>query len=568
MPAPLVLLAASDGFLDFSAFGAGLNAADFIVLLVIVGAMLVIGWWAGRGESSTGGFFLGGRRIPGWAACLSFVATEISAMTIIGVPADSYRSNWNYAQFFIGSALARLVVAYLFIPAFYETRCTTIYEYLRGRFGPGVQYCATGFFFVTRLMASGVRLYIAALAVAAILGMPLWASVLAFTIVPILFIGYGGMRAVIWTSVMQALVFLGAGVVVLGFLHAGMDGGLGAAFGSAFPVGADAAARAAASDIPAAKAVFQNAADSGTRVAYFFNLSWNTGPYGEGTLMGTLHAIFASPTALWIGVLAGFFTSLGSFGTDQENVQRLLTLETRRESQRMILWTILAGGAVLLTYLAIGSGIAAWYQANPGLPLPDTTDRVFPHFIATVLPHGIRGLMLAAIILASIDSPLVSLATSAVTDLYRPLVRGDSGDSHYLWLSRVLVVVFGVLLGGLAMFFSRFDGVLWVGFKVGAVTLGSLLGVFLYGLLFKSRARLSPAIAMGTNAALMAIVLYLSETKVIWLSWGWLAIFGTLLTMGLTRVFGLILGEQRSADSAPGSAPIEAPVSAGVELGT
>ncbi len=546
MPSLLPLLAADEGIMDFSRFGAGLAASDFAVLGLIVGAMLLVGWWAGRGETSTGGFFLGGRRIPGWAACLSFVATEISAMTIIGVPADSYRSNWNYAQFFIGSALARLVVAYLFIPAFYETRCTTIYEYLRGRFGPGVQYCATGFFFVTRLMASGVRLYIAALAVAAILGMPLWASVLAFTIVPILFIGYGGMRAVIWTSVMQALVFLGAGWVVLAFMHLGMDGGLGGAFGSAFPVGAEAAARAAASDIPAAKAVFQNAADSGTRVAYFFNLSWNTGPYAAGSTMGFLHAIFASPTALWIGVLAGFFTSLASFGTDQENVQRLLTLETRRESQRMILWTILAGGTVLLTYLAIGSGLAAWYQANPGLSLPETTDKIFPHFIATVLPHGIKGLMLAAIILASIDSPLVSLATSAVTDMYRPLVRSHADDRHYLWVSRVLVVVFGVVLGALAMFFSRFDGALWVGFKVGAVTLGSLLGVFLYGLMFRSPARVAPVAAMSVNAVLMGTLLYLGEAKVIWLSWGWLAIFGTLLTMALTRGFAWALGEHRS----------------------
>ncbi|MBI5153779.1 sodium/solute symporter [Candidatus Poribacteria bacterium] len=530
----------------------GLAAIDFAVLALVVGAMLLVGWWAGRGESSTSGFFLGGRRIPGWAACLSFVATEVSAMTIIGVPADSFRSNWNYAQFFIGSALARVVVAYLFIPAFYEVRCTTIYEFLRNRFGAGTQYCATGFFFVTRLLASGVRLYIAALAVAAILGMPLWASVLAFTLIPILFIGWGGMRAVIWTSVMQALVFLGAGWVVLAFLHFGMDGGLAAMFGSAFPVGADAAARAASSALPAAQAVFTSAAESGSRVAYFFNFAWDTGGYPAGSVMGVLHGIFASPTALWIGIVAGFFMSLASFGTDQENVQRLLTVETRRESQRMILWTILVGGLVLLTYLAIGSGLAAWFIAHPELALPEATDKIFPHFIATVLPHGLRGLLLAAIILASIDSPLVSLATSAVTDLYKPLVRPGESDAHYLGLSRVLVAGFGVILGGLAMFFSQFDGILWVAFKIGGITVGSLLGVFLYGLMFKGTARRAPIVAMIVNAVVMAVLLVLSELKFIWLAWSWLAIFGTVLTMTLTRLLAGVLGEHEV--SAPAGA--------------
>ncbi|MDX2175449.1 MAG: hypothetical protein SF028_03155 [Candidatus Sumerlaeia bacterium] len=536
--------------------GGGLAGLDYAVSGALVALMVFVGWRMSRSASDgTGGFFLGGRRVPAWAACLSFVAAEISAMTIVGVPADSYRSNWNYAQFFIGSALARVVVAFVFIPAFFSANCTTIYEFLRDRFGAPTQYGATGLFFATRLLASGVRLYLASLAVATIMGWGLAPTVLAFTIVPILFMGFGGMRAAIWTGVVQAVVFLAGGLAVLAFLHLSLDGGIAAAFASAFPVGPEAAARASASAIPAAQAVFAAAAESGSRAPYFFNLAWNPGPYEPGGAMAFLHGVFGSSAALWTGVIAGFFTSLASFGTDQENAQRLLCVETRRQSQRMILWTIVAGGAVLLVYLAVGSGLAAYYLANAAATLPEKTDNVFPHFIATVLPAGLKGLLLGAIVLASIDSPLVSLSTSAVTDLYRPLVRRGADEAHYVRVSRFAVAGFGAVLGALAMFFSGFDGALWVGFKIGGVTFGSLLGVFLVGILWKGRAGDAALWAMGANTAAMAALLWLIETKVLWLSWAWLPVLGTVCTAGLTLALaGLRAPAPRAAAPAPEAA--------------
>ena len=126
--------------------------------------MLVVGYKTGKSQQTTRDFFLGSRKIPGWAACLSFVATEVSAVTVISVPAIAYMENWEYAQFFIGSTAARFVIAYLFIPAFYHYNCTTIYEFLLHRFGAETQYTATVFFFVTRLLGSVVRFMVAALA--------------------------------------------------------------------------------------------------------------------------------------------------------------------------------------------------------------------------------------------------------------------------------------------------------------------------------------------------------------------------------------------------------------------
>ena len=152
----------------FFSSGSSLTWPDYSVMVVLLVLMIFVGIYFGREEKSTADFFLGGRKIPWWAACLSFVATEISAVTLISVPAIAYMENWEYAQFFIGSFLARLVIAFLFIPAFYHYNCTSIYEFLKYRFGPETQIAGSILFFITRLLASGVRLMVACTSTAAI----------------------------------------------------------------------------------------------------------------------------------------------------------------------------------------------------------------------------------------------------------------------------------------------------------------------------------------------------------------------------------------------------------------
>ncbi len=166
--------------------------------------MIFVGLFLGREEKSTADFFLGDRKIPWWAAGLSFVATEISAVTLISVPAIAYMENWEYAQFFIGSFLARVVIAWLFIPAFYHYNCTSIYEFLRYRFGPATQFAGSILFFITRLLASGVRLMVACLAVSILIGWHILPTILLFSVICILYIAWGGIKAVVWTNVVQA----------------------------------------------------------------------------------------------------------------------------------------------------------------------------------------------------------------------------------------------------------------------------------------------------------------------------------------------------------------------------
>jgi SSS family transporter len=489
--------------MDFFLSGPRLvSPSDFLVVGGLLAAMVGVGFFFRKRQTTTDEFFLGGRRVPGWAAALSFVATEVSAVTIISVPAVAFRENWEYLQFFIGSAAARIVITFLFIPAFYKFNCTTIYEFLAARFGRGTQVAASFFFFATRLLGSGVRLMAACLALSVLLGWNILPVIVVFIVVGIAYMGWGGIRAVVWTNVLQALVFIGGGIAALVFLAANVDGGFGGLFSAAHASG---------------------------RLAV---LDW--GPrWGEPAYWSVF---FRNPNILWLAILNGFFGSMAAFGTDQDLMQRLLTVETRRQSQRTMLATIVLSLGVLALYLCIGAGLFAYYQGHPAASLPAKMDAIFPHFIGHEMPLVLKGWLLSAIVLAGIDSPLASLATSFVTDVVRPLAARAGrvlDDRRLLRLSRMSVAWFGVILAGLAWGFSFYENILWLAFKIGGVTFGSLLGVFLLGLLTRRGSGRANVMAMLASAAINATLLALSEKGVIPLGWSWLVILGTGMTFAI-----------------------------------
>lgn len=480
---------------------------DYTVVLALIGISLFLGIFLGRKEENTNDFFLGGRNVPWWAAGMSFIATEISAVTIISVPAVAYMENWEYVQFFIGSFAARVVIAFLFIPAFYRYNCTSIYEFLRHRFGPETQYAGSVLFFITRILASAVRLMAACLAVSVLIGWHIIPTIFIFSIVSMVYITWGGIKAVVWTNVVQALTFIVGGIVAILFLLSQIDGGLGAV---------------------------TEVAGAAGRLKIF-----NMGPeYGDTGIIGYFKNSFADPNIIWIAVLNGFFGSMAAFGTDQELMQRLLTVKTRRLSQKTMLLTPIGSFFVLITFLTIGCLLFTYYAQNPSLPVPEKLDKIFPHFISFSMPVFMKGLLLSAIVMASIDSPLGSLSSSFVMDIYRPLIVRNAGEKHYLLVSRVSVVVFGVILGAIAYFFSHFEKILWLAFKIGGVTYGALLGVFLLGLLTKRRANLANVAGMVSSSLLMLVLLVLSEKKLIPLGWSYLIIFGTVMTFSVGWVFG------------------------------
>jgi SSS family transporter len=472
---------------------------DYAVLLASLAVLLAIGGAFTRQQHDTVDFFLARRRVPWWAACLSFLATEISAVTIISVPATAYSENWEYGQFFIGSTLAKWAVAFLFIPAFYRHNVTTIYEFLADRFGRASSVTASIFFFVTRLAGSGVRLMIAALAVSILLGTPLVPTIAVFTLVSIAYIATGGVKAIVWTNVFQALMFLAAGAATLVFLVWHIAGGLGA--------------------------IVEVAGQAGRLNV----VNWGPAPGAPDFW----RRVLSDPNIFWVAVLNGLVGSMAAFGTDHDLMQRLLTVETRRESQATLSITPLGTLLTLIIYLGLGAGLYTFYAQHPGLPVP-RPDEILPHFVQQVMPPVLRGFMLSAIVLASIDSPLGSLSASFVTDIYRPLLVRGASERHYLFVSRAAVVVFGLVLGVIAYAFSFFDKILWLAFKIAGVTFGSLLGVFLLGLLSRRRvADRANVAAMITMAAINLVLLVLSETKVLQFAWSWLVILGTVGTIAI-----------------------------------
>jgi SSS family solute:Na+ symporter len=484
---------------------------DYAVVVASLVALLAIGGAFTRQQRGTSDFFLARRRIPWWAACLSFLATEISAVTIIAVPATAYAENWEYAQFFVGSSLAKFVVALLFIPAFYRYNCVTIYEFLAHRFGTASQVTASIFFFISRLLGSGVRLMAACVAVAVLMGWPVWPTIVLFSLVSIVYIALGGVKAVVWTNVFQASMFLVGGALTVVFLASQIDGGLAA--------------------------MYRTAAEAGRLNV----INWGPAP-GDADFWPR---VLSDPSIVWLALLNGIVGSTAAFGTDHDLMQRLLTVETRKQSQRTLALTPLGTLVTLAIYLSIGAGLFTYYAQHPtaGLPRPD---EIFPFFIRTAMPEVLRGVMLAAIVLASIDSPLGSLSASFVTDIYRPLLVRGRSETHYLRVSRGAVVAFGILLALLAWAFSFFSGFLWLAFKIAGVTFGSLLGVFLLGLASRNAgADRANAVAMVIMGVVNLALLVLSETGRIGLGWSWLVILGTAGTMVLSPLLAPLLDRRR-----------------------
>ncbi|MFN0118227.1 MAG: sodium:solute symporter family transporter [Elusimicrobiota bacterium] len=486
---------------------------DYSVVLFTIAVLFIIGFLCGKKNQTTQGFFLGERKIPMWAACLSFVATEISAVTIISVPATVYKENWAYLQLFIGSFASRIALAYLFIPAFYKYNCTTIYEFLKFRFGPLTQYTATCFFFVTRLLGSGVRLTVAATAVSVLTGLPLLTTILLFSIASILYISWGGIKAIIWTNVWQSCTFILAGGATVFYLAQSVPGGI--------------------------SAIFSQASAAGKLSIFDWGPNLSSPDF--------FRQILTNPNIWWLAILNGFFGSMAAYGTDHELMQRLLTLETREKSQKTTLATPLLGLFTLSFYLIIGVGLFVFYQNNPQLPLPQKLDDIYPFFASFQMPALLRGLVLSAVIMASIDSPLGSLTASFVTDIYRPLIKRNQTDQHYVNVSRIMVLLFGVLLAILAYLFSFLSGFLWLAFKIGGVTFGSLLGVFLLGLLTKVKANKANLFSMILMAVINSVLLILTEKKIFVIGWTWLVLLGTFGTMFVSWMLSHFEKEDQNA---------------------
>jgi solute:Na+ symporter, SSS family len=475
----------------------GFTVLDWVVLGGYFALLLLIGAVASRRERGTDDFFLGGRRMPIWAVAASVLATATSAATFIGGPEAAYRGNLTYLSTNIGTMLAVVVVAFVFIPAFYRNNVTTVYDLLERRFGKVGKSAASGMFMIGRVLASGSRVFVAALPAAMIMfpdaadeqvTRHMVLAICALVALGILTAVGGGIRTVIWTDVLQVCVLLlAAGAAVFVLLRA-------------IPLGAGEIYRTLA------ETSFQGKSKL-TVINPGFSIS------------GTHAGINFGDSFTLLTAITGFaLLNMAAYGTDHDLTQRMLTCKNAVRGGGSAVLAMLINVPVLLLFMSIGLLLHVYYQrpdlmgAAAPAHVPSESRRVFLRFILDAMPPGLTGLMMAglfAVGVGSLNSVLAALSATFINDAYRPLRPGRS-DRHYLLAGRAAVVGWGIVLGAFAVvcvfWFNReSDTILEFVLSVMNFAYAGLLGVFLTALLTRrgNAASAVAALAVGFLAVLM-----------------------------------------------------------------
>ena len=502
-----------------------MQAIDWAVIAGYATLVLVIGWRVGRGHQTTDELFLGGRRIPVWAAFLSMVATELSAATFIGVPVASYGGDWAYLQLAFGALAGKIVVATWFISRYHQLRLVTVYGFLDQRFGRRAELLGSWFFLVGRLFASGARLFIGAVAFAIVTDLDMVASIVIVGLIAGVYTFAGGIRAVIWTDTLQGTVFIVAAATALVVLSGRIDGGFDGMWASAQQAGK-------------------------TQVFHFPPL------FDGGAAWSTFQENYLGATsAFFVSLFGGFFLVLASHGTDQDMVQRLLTTRDGRKGGAALIGSAITNFPLSALFLFLGTGLWAFYRPDLGtFAAYDISDiaRIFPTFVLHEIPVGIRGLIFAGLFAAamsSMDSALNALATTWVVNIRRDV----TDPAEKLRITRRATIVFGLLLIGAALACVAWyrslasSGFGLIDLALGSMTVlyGGLLGAFLVGLATGRGSERSVTAGMIISG-LLGIVLLLQPLYLdgrTELAWIWWIILGTAISFSI-GVLGR--GEERS----------------------
>jgi SSS family transporter len=505
---------------------------DVAVLVAYLAGIVLFGAYFSKSHHSIQDYFVSGKTIPWWAIMGSIVATETSTVTFISVPGYAYSTNFTFLQLVMGYMIGRVAVSILFIPAYFKGELLTVYQLLGDRFGGGVKRLASGVFLLTRSFADGFRLFATGLVLAAVLrAMPrmddlsrgwfpsadptytiLILSVVIMGIATIIYTYHGGMTAVIWTDVIQLVVYL---------------------------IGAAAAAAILLNLIP--------------------------GGWGEvkavGTAAGKFRLFDFTPTltksyTFWSGVIGGAFLTTATHGTDQLMVQRYFCATGPAPARKALLWSGALIFAQFVLFLLIGVMLFVYYtQHAPGDIAAFTqngrvqTDRIFPFFIVQHLPAGVVGLVLAAIFAAAmstLSSSLNSSSAAAVNDFYVPATGGRRDQQHYLTVSRRLTAVFGgvqiaVAIAAISISSRVVDEVL----GIASFTNGVILGVFFLGTFTSRVGQRAAFLAIAGGAAIMLAVKV--NTAV---SWQWYVLIGSIATFSIGVLASLVLSEDAPRPSA------------------
>ena len=474
----------------------GFSTIDYVIVSAyLIGVTLAGSLIAGK-QKSYRDYFLGGKTMRWWMVGFSIVASETSALTFISIPGMAYAGTMHFLQVAIGYFVGRLLVSVIFIPAYYKGDLETAYDFIGRRFGIPLRKFTSSVFIVTRVLASGVRLFATAIPLHLITGFDYPTSILIIGSFTLIYTYIGGLKAVVAMDVVQLFIYLSGAVISMIIILRTLPGGWSDVV------------RYATAEIPSKMEVF--------------NLK------SGGGLIG----FFSSPYTLLGGILGGTFLTMASHGTDQLLVQRLLGCSSRKDSQKALM---LDASFIVLQFaffLVMGLCLYAFYGGVPYRELGlSSSDEVFPKFIVEFLPTGITGLVLAGVFasaMGSLSSSISSLASSTYLDLFRTSSKSGAGNGqHELRWSRIFTLLWGVvLIGGAMLFTDTRNPVVEIGLQIASVTYGGLLGTFFLGLLFPRVGQRDAFIGFSAGLLMMAAVI--SWTTI---GWTWHTFIGCVTTI-------------------------------------
>ena len=473
-----------------------LDHLDLAIIAVYLAGITLFGLRFRKKQRSLRDYFLADRTIPWWAIALSIVAAETSTLTIISIPGLAYDTNMAFLQVVFGYLVARVIICIIFIPSYFRGEMYTAYQLIERRFGPHLRSLAAGLFLITRAAAEGVRVFAVSIVVGIAIGTGELTSIAIITLLTLIYTFEGGMAAVIWTDVIQMIIYIGGTLVgFITLLHL----------------------------VPGGWTTIHAAAAAAGKLRIF-----------------DFTPTFSRTYTFWAGLIGGTFLTTASHGTDQLMVQRLLSAKNKSQSQG----ALLASGVFILVqfalFLLVGVALFVFYHHFPPATAFSRSDRIFPTFIVRDMPRGISGLLIAAILAAAmsnLSAALNSLSSSSIVDFYLRR-RPQASESRRLAVSRASTFVWALVLFSLAMLSQRGGRVVEVGLSIASVAYGALLGIFLLGLLTR---RANERGAMVGMACGFAVELYIwLGTKV---PWTWYVVIGTTITFTIGYIASTLMGQ-------------------------
>lgn len=492
-----------------------LQPLDLAVIVIYLVATAFLGLRLSGRQTGLNDYFLGGRDLPWWAVCLSVVATETSALTVVGIPVMSFVGNISFLQVAVGYLLGRIVVAALMLPRYYNGEMVTAYAYLGQRFGRSTQSTAGVTFMFTRLLADGIRVLAAAIPLKLIfagIGVDLsyFTIIVGLAIVTIVYTFIGGIRAVVWVDVAQMGLYVVGGLLSI--------------------------------------------------IVITSDIGW--GWIGEAASADKLQLLvlegnpITDASTLVPSLIGGAIFAMASHGADQIIVQRLLTCRTKVDAQKAV---VFSGVVVLLqfaVFLVVGLALWGYFgQQSPEELGLTRNDEVFPKFIIEGLPAGVSGLLLAGILAAAmstLSSSLSALSSSTVTDAYALLRKTPMTDAEGLRVGRWATVGWGLAFIAPAAFFTSDSGsIVVLALGIAGITYGALLGAFALGIVNK-RARAADANIAFVCAAATTTTMFVLEKWVladdgvpqVIVAWQWYPLVGVVVTL----VVGGLLSLRHAGD--------------------